>query len=208
MWGVASSILTLLAMQYGVHGTLFPEGKYLEEVPVAQITMAKETVAPPFETNTLSGVNSYVDNESDIECYRWELLEKPEGSSAYLPTSEGIEVKDFKTDLFGDYKVQMTVQKSYGLENTTEAVVKAVPEQKRWVEMFWSVADDDMDLHLIRGGKTWKESYGKDDLDCGFKNCNAARGKRLDWGDSAVTDDDPSLDLMTKRVQVPKISIF
>lgn len=194
-WGVIASILTLLAMQYGVHGTLFPEGKYLEEVPVAQITTDKETVAPPFETTTFSGVTSYVDNESEIECYRWELLEKPDGSSAYLPMSEGVEVKDFQPDLFGDYKLKLTVQNSYGIENSTEAIVKAVPKQKLWIEMFWSVAGDDMDLHLLRGGKTWKESQGKNDLDCSFQNCIGENKSKVDWGTPGVVEDNPNLDL-------------
>ena len=209
IFGVVASILTLLIMQYGVHGTLFPEGKYLEEIPVAQITMDKETVAPPFESTSLSGVTSYVDNESSIDCYRWELLERPDGSSASLPTTEGQELKDFKPDLFGDYKVQLTVQNSYGIENSTEAIVKAVPKQKLWIEMFWSVAGDDMDLHLMRGGKPWKESEGKNDLDCSFRNCIGENKTKVDWGSPGVMEDNPNLDLDdTSRTGPENINIM
>ena len=45
---------------------------------------------------------------------------------------------------------KLTVTNAYGIKASTEYTVSSVPRQKLWVEMFWDVANDDMDLHLVR----------------------------------------------------------
>ena len=72
--------------------------------------------------------------------------------------------------------------------------------------MFWDVPGDDMDLHLIRGDKTWEEIKRFDIkdkertfYDCGFSTCTAKALAKLglspDWGTLSDPIDDPKLDL-------------
>lgn len=193
IWGVIASILTLLLMQLSVHKCLFPKGKYLTDTPTAQITVTQETVNPPHEETNLSGITSFVENDSTIECYEWELLTKPEGSKNNLSQVREKDIA-FKPDLFGDYKLQLTVQNSYGIKNTTETVIHAIPQQELWIEMFWKIPKDDMDLHVLRGGKPWNDAKGKDEFDCGYGNCIGGE-HNVDWGIKGDINDNPRLDL-------------
>ena len=64
------------------------------------------------------------------------------------------------------------------------ASVVAAPAQQLLVEMFWDNATTDMDLHVLR---TPGATLGSIPDDCHYAN------PRPDWGEAAVTEDNPEL---------------
>ena len=161
-----------------------------ENAPVADCSVAPNPVTPPFTAATWDGSGSYDPNGEELVMYYWELVQKPEGSSATLPYASGITISDFYADMAGDYIGQLTVTNVSGLTDTCQVTLEAVPSQNLWVEMFWQYPDEDMDLHLLAPGGTLET-----DTDCYYSNCKVGSWFPLDWGQQGSTADDPVLDL-------------
>jgi len=164
-----------------------PEDPVNESAPVADCSVAPNPVTPPFQAATFDGSGSYDPSGSEIVMYLWELVEQPEGSSASLPYSSGIQVSDFYADLAGEYIAELTVTNALGYSDSCRANLEAVPVQSLWVEMFWQYPDEDMDLHLLAPGGSLET-----DQDCYYANCTY---NGLDWGQPGIAEDDPSLDI-------------
>jgi hypothetical protein len=154
--------------------------------PVAVCDVSPNPVEPPFETATWDGSASYDPEGHTITDYAWALVSSPTGSSVRMPTGSSATRGGFMPDLAGEYVGRLTVTTDDGrISDPCEVVLESIPAEDLWVEMFWAVSNDDMDLHLLGPGGSL-ESNG----DCYFANCT--RG--LSWGASGTTDD-PYLDL-------------
>lgn len=158
-------------------------------LPEARCQVQPNPVAPPFEAATWVGENSEDPLGYEIVDYTWRLVDVPDGSSVTMPGGAGPNRAGFLPDLVGDYTAVLQVTNEYGdVSEPCTAVLNAIPAENLRVEMFWEIPDDDMDLHLIRGGAN-AMSGG----DCYYLNCTP--GTRRNWGDPSSTDDDPHLDL-------------
>jgi hypothetical protein len=145
-------------------------------------------VHPPFETAQWDGSSSYDPAGGTITNYNWTLASKPSGSSAVMPSGSGPFRNDFLPDLAGDYVGRLVVTTADGRSSEPcETTLEAIPAESLWVEMYWTVANDDMDLHLLAPGGSLLS-----DRDCYYANCV---GGWLDWGTVGDEDDDPALDL-------------
>ncbi|MBI5507997.1 MAG: choice-of-anchor D domain-containing protein [Deltaproteobacteria bacterium] len=154
--------------------------------PVARCSVSPGTVHPPFEAATFSGAGSTDPNGYAIVSYSWRLQTKPAGSAAVMPAcSATADCGPFIADLAGTYVGELTVTNEIGLTGTCIATLQAVPTENLWVEMYWTQANDDMDLHLVAPGGTLRSG-----TDCYFMNCVGG----LSWG-QAGAGDDPALDL-------------
>ncbi|MEZ4317674.1 MAG: hypothetical protein R3F61_09220 [Myxococcota bacterium] len=160
------------------------------DAPVADCSVSPNPVAPPFEAATFDGSGSYDPNGLAITDYNWELSEKPQGSAATMPGGGAVR-SGFMADQAGLYVGRLVVTNEAGVQSPAcEAELEAIPAQNLWVEMYWTLAGDDMDLHLLAPGGT-----PTSDLDCYYVNCNESQGDVLDWGVPGVSADNPRLDL-------------
>ncbi len=158
------------------------------EIPVAVCDVTPNPVTPPFEAATWLGEDSY-DPDDLLLSYEWTLLTKPSGSAVNMPTGAGSNLNNFVPDLAGDYTAQLIVTNTDGVaSDPCEITLESIPAQDLWVEMYWTVPNDDMDLHLIAPGG----SFNDNQTDCYYANC--VNGG-LDWGVRNYKDDDPTLDL-------------
>ena len=161
--------------------------------PTAICSVSPNPVNPPFEASTFDGSGS-VDSEGGALTYYWQLVDIPEGSAITGFTSSEASspvISNFIPDVAGEYLAQLTVTNEAGLTDTCDALLEAVPAQNLWVELYWTNASDDMDLHLIAPGSDWSSSLTSDQ-DCYYGNCVYSG---LDWGQYGYAGDDPSLDL-------------
>jgi len=155
-------------------------------IPQAVCSVNPEEVAPLYEEATWRGEDSFSTTGTIME-YNWTLIEKPNGSEAFIPNG-GANRPGFVPDLAGSYVAQLVVHDDQGLASEPcIATLEAVPGQTLWVEMLWEHSNDDMDLHLLRPGAGLNGSG-----DCYYANCV---GGGLDWGVPGDPIDDPSLDL-------------
>lgn len=156
-------------------------------VPVAQCGVSATTVLPFHEEITFDGSASYDPSGLAITEYRWELSEKPQGSSVEMPAGDAVR-SGFTTDQAGLYVARLIVVNSEGNESLAcEVQLEAVPAESLWVEMFWDQDGDDMDLHLLAPGGTIGTI-----TDCYYGNCRPP--DVLDWGVAAYSGDNPALD--------------
>jgi hypothetical protein len=158
-----------------------------EDLPLAMCDVSPNPVHPPFDIAIWDGSKSYDPLGEQIVDFEWTLESQPMGSSVSLAPG-GDSQRTLAPDLAGDYVAQLVVTTSDGRESEPcEAVLEAVPAQHLWIEMFWSHAGDDMDLHLLApGGLLWTPD------DCHWMNCVTGNG--LNWGDASAIDN-PRLDL-------------
>lgn len=161
-----------------------------ENAPIANCSVAPNPVTPPFTPATWDGSGSTDPNGSGIASYKWELIEKPEGSATMFAFSSGAQIPNFYADLAGNYVGQLTVENYDGLTDTCQVTLQAIPSQNLWVEMFWQYPDEDMDLHLLAPNGVLETNS-----DCYYSNCTGGAWFSLDWGQVGITDDDPALDL-------------
>ena len=159
--------------------------------PVAVCAWVDSVVNPPYETVLLDGSNSYDPDRIDFTL-EWSLNVTPDGSSAEIESPDQ-ETIVFEPDLSGLYVAQLTATNSIGLEDQCKVVFSAVPSQGLWIEMFWDMEGDDLDLHLISPGLDWSSYIGTGE-DCHWSNC-AEGGVGLDWGVEGNESDDPHLAL-------------
>ncbi len=164
--------------------------------PVAVCDVIPNPVHPIVDVATWIGHNSYDTSGYMLTSYKWELVSVPAGSSAWLPlscyTGNGSTDCTFTADSVGTYTAQLTVENLIGQTGTCQVNLEAIPPAGLWVEMYWTLPYDDMDLHMLApGGTLWSDS------DCHFGNCISGGifGGNLDWGQQGYDGDDPSLDL-------------
>lgn len=151
------------------------------EPPIA-ICAALPAPAAPGESVDLIGENSYDPDEIPLTQYRWELVSKPFGSRASLPTGQA-NILGFEPDVIGAYTAALTVTNDRGNRSTPcAAPFEVLPEQRLWVEIDWRYPGDDIDLVVIR------DEGAFDSLDsCREGICNG------DWGQPGDVIDDPQL---------------
>ena len=155
--------------------------------PVAVCDVTPNPVEPPFETATWIGHDSYDPLGHEIVEYIWTLNGRPSGSTAAMPTGSTPDRAGFEAQLAGNYVGQLIVVTDDGRRSDPcQVVLESIPAEDLWIEMYWSVANDDMDLHLLAPGGSLETNS-----DCYFANC---AGTYLSWGASGNTDD-PILDL-------------
>ncbi|MSP56659.1 MAG: choice-of-anchor D domain-containing protein [Myxococcales bacterium] len=155
--------------------------------PIAVCSAIPSSVDAITGTTVFTGDASYDTGGRSLVSYIWTLISVPSGSVATLARGSGAN-RDFTPDLAGTYTAQLVVTNDLGdSSEPCEASVDSVPTQDFWIEMYWTHSGDDMDLHLLRPAGT-KETNG----DCYYANCT---GRGLEWGDTTVATDNPSLDL-------------
>ncbi len=158
------------------------------DLPVAVCDVTPNPVAPPFESATWLGEDSYDPNGLAIVDWSWNLDASPSGSAIDLNNPRSETIPGFTPDLAGDYTATLVVTNEDGVESEPcEVTLEAIPVQNLWVEMFWAHSGDDMDLHLLAPNGTLERNS-----DCYYANCT---GNGLDWGISGNPDDNPKLDL-------------
>ena len=163
------------------------------EAPIAVCDVTPNPVSPPFESATWIGSDSYDPAGESIADYSWELLSLPDGATTIMPAGSANRYP-FTPDLAGDYTAQLIVTNESGLESDPcEVTLSSTPAENLWVEMFWELPNDDMDLHLLAPGG----SYNNMMTDCYYSNCTPSTEwlYDMDWGISGYEGDDPSLDL-------------
>jgi len=122
--------------------------------------------------------------------YVWTGLTRPPGSSAGLPGGLPAQANryGFVPDVVGLYDFQLVVTNSDGVPSAPcVTTLEAIPAEELWVEMFWTVGGDDMDLHVVRNGGVGNMRTNQD---CYYANCTNG----LSWGPGGPTGD-PRLDL-------------
>ncbi len=156
-------------------------------IPVAVCSVTPSPVAPPFESATWDGSASFDPSGGVLVHYDWVLTEQPAGSSVSMPAGDAIR-GGFIPDLAGTYVGRLVVTNDSGVDSEPcYANLESVPVENLWIEMYWEHDGDDMDLHLLAPGGSLTTN-----TDCYYSNCI---DRRLNWGDPAKTEDDPSLDL-------------
>jgi len=177
----------------------------------------------PLDTVNLDGTGS-TDSNGAILAYKWEWESKPaEAFSAIIRDSQGHSVEGIWTEsaqpLFfaavaGTYVVRLTLQDAD--EDCNEALadtvtITAIPDDDIHIELTWSQANNDHDLHLIRpGGQHSRDCDGAGNQSyCCWQNCNTMNGSATpcpprgcpgpqnapDWGQIEIREDDPRLDI-------------
>lgn len=150
-------------------------------IPVAVCSVDPSEVQVGLESATFYGRDSY-DPMGGALVYNWQLMSAPAGASARL-SGNGPNVT-LSPDVAGRYTAQLVVTAS-GMESAPcEVSLDAIPAQDLWVELSWTYANDDMDLHLVQNDGAL---YTDDDCSCW--NCLGG----LDWGESGSDLDDPLL---------------
>jgi hypothetical protein len=151
------------------------------EPPSAACAVSPAVVAPPFEEAVLVSTGS-TPGDSPIAEYQWSLLSQPDGSAV------AVQGDRLTPDLGGDYELQLVVVDEDGRESAPcNTELRSAPSQALWIELYWDLSQDDMDLHLLAPGGTLET-----DTDCYYANCV---GGGLDWGVLGDDTDNPSLDL-------------
>jgi hypothetical protein len=157
------------------------------DLPIAVCSVSPNPVTPPFEVARWDGRDSYDPNGGEIVSWEWSLVSQPSGSAVHMPAGDAVR-NDFAPDLAGEYVGRLVVTNGAGeVSEPCEVILESIPAEDLWVEMFWTHAQDDMDLHLVKPGGQ-PETNG----DCYYANCV---GGGPDWGVRGEEDDDPSLDL-------------
>ncbi len=132
--------------------------------------------------------------------WQWELIEKPAESSVTLTAPAAVDT-GFRfssaagivqgLDVAGTFVVRLTVTDSTGAVSSNDARVtlNAVPTEGLHVQLSWSAAVDDIDLHLGQGtSPDWCSTQ-----DCYYGNCTYSPPN---WDSAAgFTDGDPKLDI-------------
>jgi hypothetical protein len=158
------------------------------EKPVA---ICEATPTEPFalyDTVTFIGSNSYVPGGGEVVGWEWALISRPDGSAVSMPyDGGGADRTGLIPDMVGEYTAQLVVTSDEGEQSDPCTVsFTAIPSQNLWVEMYWELPQDDMDLHLLAPGGSLTSG-----TDCYYANCV---GRGLEWGVSG-SDDNPSLDI-------------
>gem|GEM_PF-1751894 len=204
-----SLICTVLALDgFGGSDSATAQATVVEAGPNPQAicTANPPTTTPPFGVTTFDGSGST--DDGNIVSYEWTLIDYPVGSAELLVTPNS-STTELVTDLAGTYTAELIVTDNDGLTGSCQVSVESIPEDDLRVEMFWTEAGDDMDLHLLPPGY-WDQhgcniysSYSLRSEVCYFSNCRAGSNNlnNVDWTitrdsvNNVGYDDDPYLDL-------------
>jgi hypothetical protein len=150
-----------------------------------------------------------------ITQFEWELIEKPQGSTAdfvdRFGMSTGFRFADVVgVDLAGRYRVRAKVIDDMGTTsvNECELAFEAIPSDSFLVQLTWDTSVGDMDLHVTKKNDSGdfcpsgvevgplSQDCGSQDDDCYYANCNP-NDSRPDWDNDGSSDSpgDPSLDI-------------
>ncbi|MBN1946590.1 MAG: hypothetical protein JW797_13025 [Bradymonadales bacterium] len=163
--------------------------------PVAIIRATDDLEEEPTEGDLIAAIGAtiYLDGQESydldgaVELYRWELSEKPPGSTAVLSSTEGAQ-SSFVSDLLGIYYINLAVIDNEGLTSCEPATIRVstLGEQAQiHIVLTWDTEGTDLDLHLLHpNASVWNTSP----WDCFYANRNP------NWGTS-VHDDDPNLEV-------------
>ena len=189
--GTFSEVFTVDCEEPAVDPSATINGEASGDAPIADCYVDPATVAPNTgQQATWYGVDSYDPTGAAITDYDWTLLSKPAGSQASMPMGNSANRSNFTPDLAGDYVGQLIVTNEFGIESAPcQTTLVGVPGQDLWVQMSWTEAGDDMDLHMTYNGGAYNSSN-----DCYFANCKNLFSP-LDWGVIGDTTDNPVLDL-------------
>ena len=173
---------------------------------VATCTVRDSGAPPSSELSVLpldildctASASSDPDDDGSIVEYIWEVLERPDGSTATFDDAGAVDTAFF-VDLAGRYVFQLNLVDDKGAEACEPARVTVVstPDEDIHVQLVWHTPADvdetdtgfgagtDIDLHLLHPNGCWEERP----WDCHWRETEP------NWGDTARTDDDPSLDI-------------
>ncbi len=159
-------------------------------VPSAYCSVEPNPVFAIFETATFHAYDVMGNMSSDPNysqnqlTFDWTLLAQPTGSTASLPGGFDPD-RNLSPDMPGTYTGELVVcNPNEDCSDPCVVDLEAITSQDLWVEMYWTQAPDDMDLHLIGPGGSFNSQ-----MDCYYANMNP------DWGVLGDPSDDPSLDL-------------
>lgn len=142
----------------------------------------------PLDNVILTGVDSVAGTPTrTITGYQWEIVSIPSGSTVVLtaPTARetGFQFNSSNVnrpglDVAGTFVARLTVTDDSNATSSNDARVtlNAIPSENLHVQLTWTDATSDIDLHLVRGlGPRFSTVE-----DCYFANCKGANG--LNWG--------------------------
>jgi ParB/RepB/Spo0J family partition protein len=153
--------------------------------PVA-LCRADPPIVAPLQSTTWIGHESFDPAGHALTSFSWTLWEAPTASAAELSCeTDEADCGPFVPDVAGAYTGRLEVTNDQGQSSTCSATLDVVPDGELWVELYWTLGLDDLDLHLVSpGGQPWTDG------DCFFDTC---RWSSPDWGTAGDPDDDPRL---------------
>jgi hypothetical protein len=161
-----------------------------EERPIAVCDASMLEMLPIYDETDLLGAESYDPNGYELIEYEWNMVEQPTGSASILGAGDANRYS-FNPDMAGEYVFELVVTNDRCVQSDPcQLTIKAIPGADMWIEMSWSQANDDMDLHLVADNAPYES-----DGDCYYGNCVTDDWGGLNWGDPGRSVDDPSLDL-------------
>lgn len=184
-----------------------PEDPVVEGEPVADA--GPDAFVKPLEWVTLDAGGSRDPNGLYPLKFQWTLVGKPADSHATIEGSTELNPRIW-ADLAGDYVIELTVQNSDGVWDSTpdQVVITAEPTDGFYVQLSWDT-ESDQDLHLMRSGAHIYDVPG----DCSWCNMTPSWGRggsgddpSLDWdtidayGPETTTIDEPAADTYTIAV--------
>jgi hypothetical protein len=167
----------------------------------------------PLDDVVVSGDQSTAGTSgASIVSYAWTIKSKPNDSSVRLSSPNSVDTGfQFDSangvvaglDVAGTFVVSLVVTDSNGASSANDATVtlNAVPLQGLHVQLTWSSAADDIDLHLFKGSSP---GWCSDTNDCYYGDCKSdpfGFTQTPDWDGIAPTPPatktagDPSLDI-------------
>jgi len=159
-----------------------------EPQPPVAVCAVSPTEVETTASATWLGSKSHDPGGLAIVDYRWSLVAHPALSGAALPACAGQpDCGPFDPDFPGLYTAQLEIENAAELTDSCTVDLLVLHPADLYLELAWTAAGDDLDLHLVAPGGT---PYS--DTDCYYANCTSGL---LDWGKIGVTDDDPQLPL-------------
>jgi hypothetical protein len=157
--------------------------------PNAVCSELSDTVSLLNQQLSFDGSNSF-DPDGEALSYQWDLKIQPPGSASQIESLTESSTS-FQPDLTGQYVSQLVVSNQSGLTDKCKYVFDAIPEQGIWVELYWSLEQDDIALHLLTANAAAADNWFNFllDEDCHDSNCSDG----LEWGDSSSTEDNPHI---------------
>lgn len=155
--------------------------------PSARCSVEPALVLRGVDTAMFDGSDSD-DEDGDIASFTWAWSSRPDGSVAELTGTDSLTPDPFLPDLPGEYVLGLTVVDDDGLVDSCNATLVATDAANLEIDLTWTEAGDDLDIHLILG-----DAEPADPLyDCFYQNCPEGAFNEIDWGDPG-DDDDPVL---------------
>lgn len=152
----------------------------------------------PLDVLEFDGSQSRADDRP-VAAYEWEVVQRPDGSTAVFQPNSTVVNPSFFLDLAGVYRFRLTVVDADDVESceSAEIVVRVNTDWDVLVELVWDTPGDDnqadsgpgagsdMDLHFMHPNGEWDQGP----WDCHWKN------KVPNWGNAGSRDDDPHMDI-------------